>query len=168
MHFLTMFACSLPPISYRSFIQSECLDNCLDWTSVCLQRYHLQHNLWLRSQPVENRPFRYCKCLLAYSAYVALIFLTVFANVSFSNFALLPGSQYSGKIYPWGSWVFLLASSTMSLPLNPFFCKDLHQTTIKWGDTGVATPPQKYTNSSVLRSKDDLPEGFTLAISGGA
>lgn len=27
----------------------------------------------------------------------------------------------------------------MSLPLNPYFCKDLHQTTFKWGDTNRAT-----------------------------
>jgi SAM-dependent methyltransferase len=25
----------------------------------------------------------------------------------------------------------------MSLPLNPYFCKDLHQTTYKWGDTTI-------------------------------
>ena len=52
----------------------------LDWAAVGQQRYHHQHRLRLCAQPVENRPFRRRKRLLALIADVPFILLAMDAD----------------------------------------------------------------------------------------
>jgi len=77
MHFLTMLSCSLPPVSHRALIKPKRMHDGLDWTAIRQQRNHQQHRLWFRSQPVENRPFRRRKRLLALIADVPFILLAM-------------------------------------------------------------------------------------------
>jgi hypothetical protein len=85
MHSLTMFACSLPPVLHRAFIQSECLDNRLDWAAICQQDDHLQHDLRFGAQPIKNRPFCGGEGLLALIAEVSPFFLAMNTYVSSAN-----------------------------------------------------------------------------------
>jgi hypothetical protein len=78
-----MFACPLPPIPHRALIEPKSMHDGLDWTAVSQQRNHQQHRLRLCAQPIENRPFRRRKRLLALIADVPLFLLTMQADVSF-------------------------------------------------------------------------------------
>jgi len=40
----------------------------------------------------------------------------------------------------------------MSLPVNPYFCKDLHQTTFRWSDTGNRLLVVSLTNLADLQA----------------
>src|SRR3990170_3844456 len=85
MHRLTMSACPLPPSPYRAFVKTKCFDDCLDWTAIGQQRNHQQHRLAFCPQPVEDRSFRHRESLFALLAYVPLILLAMYSNISFPS-----------------------------------------------------------------------------------
>jgi len=77
MHFLTVLTCSLLPVLHDPLVQLVGLNNCLLRTTVSQQHNHLNHDLRIRPQLVEDRLFRHCKCLLAHIAEKPLFFIAV-------------------------------------------------------------------------------------------
>jgi hypothetical protein len=135
MNGLTMSPCPLPPVPYGSFVNSKAFDDGLDWAAIGQQHHHPHDRLWSGPQPIEECTFGCAKSFLAYIANVALILLAMDADVAFSGLTPCRAGDIRAKYLVGVHWPLSWFARQASLPSNPYFCKDLPDTTFRWSGT---------------------------------
>jgi hypothetical protein len=92
-------------VDYEQSLQVERRDDGLHWTAIRQQGHHGDHDILARSQSIEDRPFGFGECLVAYLAPVATILSTMHTDIPLADLSTCRTSQIGAKYGLWVHWL---------------------------------------------------------------